>query len=283
MVEVFTTTLKKPEGKGALTLITIPFNAAEVFNLKKGNIKVKGTINGIAFRTKLIPKGKGNYVMAVDKKLQTKLDFSGSDMDIEVQIEVDEAALYGSGDFIEIKAGSDHVGILEAIKTRRSIRSFLPKEIETEVINKILEAGFCAPSSKGKRPWHFIVVTDKVFLRSMALCGNYISFNTTPCCIIVCGDRNINGINEFLIEDCAAAIQNILLAAHGLGLGATWHGLIRSGPNSANTNYKEICKKYKLPEKIIPIAAIALGYPDFDIRMSREARYDLSKVHWNKW
>ncbi len=117
----------------------------------------------------------------------------------------------------------------------------------------------------------------------MALSGNYVSFKTAPCCIIVCGDRNIKGVNEFLIEDCAAAVQNILLAAHGLGLGATWHGLMKSGSNSANTIYKKICNKYKLPDKIVPAAAIALGYPDTEGLVPREARYDKTKVHWDIW
>jgi hypothetical protein len=237
-METFTTILQKPKDKGVLTTISIPFNAAEVFQLKKGTIKVKGTINGKDFRNKLISRGSGKFVMTVDKKLQEKLGFTGPDMTIEVHMEVDNA-VYGTGDFIEIETVSEQIDLFEAIKTRRSVRSFLPRDIETNVIDKILESGFCAPSSKGKRPWHFIVVTDKGFLRCMAFCGSYLSFNIAPCCIIVCGDRNINGINEFLIEDCAAAVQNILLAAHGLGLGATWHGLLRSGSNSANTIYKK--------------------------------------------
>ena len=96
------------------------------------------------------------------------------------------------------------------------------------------------------------------------------------CCIIVCGDKNIDGTNEFLVESCSAATQNILLAAHGLGLGGTWCGILKTCGS-----YDCIREFFGLPEKIVPIAVIALGYPDEE-KIS-EPRYDDTKVHWGRW
>lgn len=98
---------------------------------------------------------------------------------------------------------------------------------------------------------------------------------TADCCIIVCGDKNIQGINEFLIEDCSVAAENMLLAAHGLGLGATWCSLLISCPR-----YKYICDFFNLLVKVIPIAIIALGYPAET--KDSPPRYDETKVHWEK-
>lgn len=194
-MQVFRTTLKKPDEKGGLTIIELPFNAAEIFNITKRTIKVCGTINGQEYRNKLISRGKGKYVMAIDKTLQAQIGFREKDMEIEVSMNLDNNALYGSGERITIKDVSSNMDVLTAIKTRRSIRVFSPDEIERVKIEKILEAGFCAPNAKNKRPWHFLVTKDKQFLTNMADDNNYKPFQTASCCIIVCGDKNMEGRN----------------------------------------------------------------------------------------
>jgi nitroreductase len=96
------------------------------------------------------------------------------------------------------------------------------------------------------------------------------------CCIIVCGDKVLQGIKEFLIADCAASTQNMLLAAHGLGIGAVWCGII------GNSHWKkQIVDQFNLPESIVPISVISLGYSN-DIKTC-ENRFDTSKVHIEEW
>lgn len=253
----------------------MPFNASEIFNIKKGTIKIQGTINDIEYRNKLISRGNGLYVMSINKALQKKIGFKDEALDIEVSMELDDSA-YSSNNETSIEKHSSSIDVLTAIKTRRSIRVFSSKKVEKSKIETILEAGFCAPSAKNKRPWNFIVSKNKDFIDNIADKNNYKPLLTANCCIIVCGDSNIEGTKDFLLEDCGAAIENMLLAAHGLDIGATWCGLVKT-----NDKYKYICDFFRLPDKVIPMAIIALGYPDE--KKDCSPRYDERKVHWEKW
>lgn len=278
-LQTFASILKKTDTKGGLTLVELPFNPAQIFNISKGTIRVYGVINGKEYRNKLISRGNGVYVMAIDKALQKKIGFIGEDMKIDVTMNLDEEAMYGSKKCTNIEKHTCDMDVLTAIKTRRSIRAFTAREVERSKIEAILEAGFCAPTAKNKRPWYFIVTRNKGFMADLITAdtgqSNYMPLHTADCCIIVCGDKGIQGMNEFLFEDCSAAAQNMLLAAHGLGLGATWCSLPK-----ASERYKYVCNFYALREKIIPIAIIALGYP----AENRESipRYDEAKVFWDK-
>ncbi|BCZ46788.1 nitroreductase [Clostridium gelidum] len=275
-MQKFKTVLINTKEKGGLTVIDLPFNAAEEFNVKKGTIKVYGNINGVDYRNKLISRGNGKYIMSVDKKLKKKIGINVDDMEIEVTMDLDKEALYDSGERKVIENELCNINVLTAINSRQSIRIFSSKDVEKSKIDTILQAGFCAPNAKGKRPWHFVITNNKVVISNMADENNHKPFLTANCCIIVCGDKNIEGINEFLLEDCSASAQNILIAAHGLGLGATWCGLLKSCPS-----YKYICEYFNLPEKVIPIAVIALGYHAEEKEFT--PRYDGTKVHWEKW
>ena len=96
------------------------------------------------------------------------------------------------------------------------------------------------------------------------------------CCIIVCGDKEKQGMIGFLIEDCSAAIQNMLLAAHGAGLGAVWCSLY---PVPKLT--KAISRLLELPRTVMPVGMVAVGRKN----EQREApdRFDYTKVHFEKW
>jgi nitroreductase len=96
------------------------------------------------------------------------------------------------------------------------------------------------------------------------------------CCIIVCGDKNKQQKTGFLIEDCSAAIENMLLAAHGLGLGAVWLSLY---PISSRS--KPIGKLLNIPENIIPVGMIAVGYKAEEKTASD--RYCEEKLHFDQW
>lgn len=167
--------------------------------------------------------------------------------------------------------------ILDAIFTRRSIRKFTGEQVSEEALKTILKAGFSAPSAHNHRPQHFVVVREKSLLESIAGFHPYAKMLPgAGCGIIVCGDSEKQKATGFLVEDCSASIQNMLLAAHGLGLGAVWCGLY---PITELT--ESVAKLLKLPSSIIPVGLIALGHKD----QEREApdRYEDSKVHFEQW
>lgn len=271
----FDARIVKPDKKGGLTYINIPFNAAKEFN-DRGRIKVEGTINEYSFRSSLIPKGDGLYILPIDKKMQREIDIDINGV-LHIIMKPD-----GVKKESEIQVGFEkidicNVDILTAIRERRSIRKFSGKKVDMKILNTIIEAGFCAPSAKNKRPWHFVIVKDKDALNRLSPDdSNHKPVTEADCCIVVCGDKNIQGMNDFLYEDCSASIQNMLLASHGMGLGTVWCGF-----HEGTDTYKNLINILQLPVKIVPIAMIALGYPA-EKKVSVD-RFDLSKVHYEKW
>lgn len=167
--------------------------------------------------------------------------------------------------------------VLDAIFTRRSIRKFTGEQVDMDDLKTILKAGFSAPSAHNFRPWHFVVVREKSSLEAIAEFHPYGKMlPKAGCGIIVCGDSERQKSEGFLISDCSAAIQNMLLAAHGLGLGAVWCGL-HPVPQLTGS----MAELLKLPSTVIPVGIIALGHKSED----REApdRYEESKVHFDQW
>jgi nitroreductase len=167
--------------------------------------------------------------------------------------------------------------VLEAIFTRRSIRKYTGVKISEDELHTILRAGFYAPSAKDKRPWHFIVVRDHEKLVSIAdglTYGKMIPH--ADCVIVVCGSKSIHNKVGYLVEDCSASIQNMLLAVHGLGLGAVWCGLY---PVPARTRH--LSQILELPPEIVPVGLIALGNKNEE-RQTPE-RFDPSRVHFDRW
>ena len=167
--------------------------------------------------------------------------------------------------------------IFEAIFTRRSIRKYTGKVINDVDLKCILKSGFYAPSAKNIQPWHFIVVKEPKLLEKISQIHPYAKMlPSAGCCIVVCGDKTKQRKTGFLIEDCSASIENMLLAAHGLGLGAVWLSLY-----PIYSRYKPIGKLLNVPATIIPVGMIALGYKAED--KSIEDRYSEEKLHFEKW
>lgn len=164
---------------------------------------------------------------------------------------------------------------LEAIFSRRSIRRYAADKIPPEIIGGLLKAAMAAPSASNKQPWHFIVITTKEVLEAVPLFHPYAGMLTeASAAIAVCG--NIEVQPDFWIQDCAAATQNILLAAHAGGLGAVWLAIY---PREARI--EGLRKLLDLPANILPLSLVALGYPDE--KKSPSNRYNPSKIHFNRW
>jgi nitroreductase len=166
---------------------------------------------------------------------------------------------------------------MEAIFSRRSIRQYTSKRVSREVIREILKAAMCAPSAGNERPWHFMVLTDREILDEIPKIHPYAAMlKQASAAVLVCGDATLEKHKGYWVLDCAAATENMLLAAHAKGLGAVWCGVYPSEDRVENLK-----KLLKLPEQIVPFSLIPLGFPA-EIKPSSE-RFDSSRVHENRW
>jgi nitroreductase len=167
---------------------------------------------------------------------------------------------------------------IEAIMTRRSVRKFEHRQIPDEVLEKILRAGTYAPSALALQPWAFVVVQDQDFLRkiseycipillshmknahdglsdlfrSLLESKNYSIYYYAPTVIMIIGKTK----SRFREIDCSLCAQNMMLAAHALGIGSCWIG-------STDVAYdnNELMAGFRIPEGYSPVGTIAFGYP----------------------
>ena len=164
--------------------------------------------------------------------------------------------------------------VLEAIRNRRSIRKYLPTEVEQEKVMSILEAGQWAPSASNRQAWHFIVVRDQEMRRKLADAHDYGKFMTqSPVVIVVLGDPEKHP--KYHLADPHNAVQNMLLAAFSLGLSTCWMGVRDSEIEPA------IKKLLKIPDKYRVICSVSVGYSDVQ---ATRTRFPLDEiVSWEKY
>ena len=164
---------------------------------------------------------------------------------------------------------------LETILNRKSVRKYKDRPVEKEKIDKLIRAGMAAPSSRDRRPWEFIIVTDRKALDTMAEGLPFARMlKETRQAIVVSGDT-IKSSNAWFL-DCSAASQNLLLAAESMGLGAVWTA-VYPYPDRIEIVRKEL----QLPDHIIPLNVIPVGYP-----MQKETpknKYNVQQIHHNGW
>lgn len=167
--------------------------------------------------------------------------------------------------------------IIEGILSRRSIRKYTNQKISKEQIELLLKAGMYAPSARNQQPWHFIVVTDRDLLDKIKNSHPYAGMlNDAQAAILVCGDQELELSKGYWVVDCSAATQNILLAAHGIGLGAVWLGI-----HPREERKDAIHNLFNLPAKIQVLSLISVGYPD-EIKEMPE-RFKPERIHYNEW
>ncbi len=166
---------------------------------------------------------------------------------------------------------------LQAIFTRRSVRNFKPEPVSEDDLQDLLRAGMQAPSAKNEQPWHFIVIDDPQLLHAIPEFHPYSKMLLeAPLAILVCSDRKLEEKRASWLQDCSAATQNILLAAHAKGLGAVWLGIF---PDSERVFGMQ--SLLDLPEGVRPVTLVAVGHPA--TRPEPVDRYQESRVHRNKW
>ena len=166
---------------------------------------------------------------------------------------------------------------IDTIYDRRSVRKYIDKEVNPDLVDEILRAAMFAPSGCNKQPWHFVVFNDKELIKEIKAMHPYASaLATAPVCIMVCGDTQKEMAPGFYQVDCSAAIENMILAAKALGLDTCWMGIYPWEDTMA-----AFTKRFNLPENVKPFALISVGYSES--KQERHRRYDASRIHYNKW
>ena len=166
---------------------------------------------------------------------------------------------------------------LEAIHTRRSIRKYQDKSVPEEIVRQVLAAAMMAPSARNAQPWQFLVVDDRQLLSEYAAKHrNAAMAPRAPLAILVCGDLRLEKSAGYWPVDCAAAVENLLLAVHALGLGAVWTGVYPREERMATL--RQLCK---LPDQVMPHSLIVLGYPAE--QAASQDRYRADRVRRNRW
>jgi nitroreductase len=166
---------------------------------------------------------------------------------------------------------------LEAIHTRRSIRRYQDKPVGEDLIQKLLEAAMQAPSARNQQPWQFVVIDDRTVLTTIpGFMPNAAMAANAPLAILVCADLDLEKSEGYWVVDCAAATQNILLAAHALGLGACWCGVY-----PRENRMEELRKLIGLPKNVMAHSLVVIGHPAEQV--AAEKRYRKERVRRNRW
>jgi nitroreductase len=166
---------------------------------------------------------------------------------------------------------------LQAILGRRSIRKFTGESIPDKDVTKILEAAMAAPSACNQQPWHFIIIRDKeTHEKIVEIHPNSRMLDKASIAILVCADLELQTCPGYWVQDVSAATENIMIAVHALGYGATWCGVY-----PIDERVWGIKELLNLPKNVIPLNVIAVGVPDEE--KSPAHRYKIERVHQEKW
>jgi nitroreductase len=169
------------------------------------------------------------------------------------------------------------VDAIQAILTRRSIRKYLDKPVPPDLLQQVLRAAMYAPSACNQQPWQFVVITDRRLLGEIPKLHPYATMAVeAPLTILACGDTSLEKIPGYWVIDLSAAVQNLLLAAHALGLGAVWTGVYPQ-----QERVEGFRRLLGLPRNVIPHSLIPLGYPAE--QPSQKERYWPDRIHSNAW
>ena len=164
---------------------------------------------------------------------------------------------------------------IDIILARRSIRRYTGDPVESEDIRKLLEAGMAAPSSRDRKPWHFVVVTGREILNKLAEAHPYgRMLAEAGAAIAVCGDTGTSP--DYWVQDCSASTENILIAAAALGLGAVWLGC-----HPRDERVDAIREVLGIPEDMGVLSLISIGKPAE--HKDPRTQYDEKRVHRESW
>lgn len=166
---------------------------------------------------------------------------------------------------------------MDAMLSRRSIRAYTSQPVSDDVVKELLEAGMAAPSAGNEQPWHFVVLTDREILDEIPTFHPHSHMlREAPLAILVCSDMQLLKYEDYWVQDCSAATENILIAVQAKGLGAVWLGIYPIEERTVGMR-----KLLGIPEHVIPFALLSIGYPAE--HKPRANRYTPSRIHHNQW
>jgi nitroreductase len=165
--------------------------------------------------------------------------------------------------------------MVDLILKRRSIRKYTSEPVTDDQMRSLLEAAMAAPSARNDRPWHFVAVRDRETLDRLADAHPYAKMlKAATAAVAVCADPGIS--SDYWVQDCAAATENILIAAVALGLGTCWLGC-----HPKEDRKQKVREVLGIPGDVEVLSLIAVGHPD----EQKEARtqYDPARDHPERW
>jgi len=166
---------------------------------------------------------------------------------------------------------------MDAILTRRSIRKYTDQPVSDELVTDLLRAAMAAPSAGNQQPWHFVIIRERRTLDQLAVVHPYASMAPkAQVAIAVCGDLSLETNEGYWVQDCAAATENLLIAAETKGLGAVWLGVYPREDRVSN-----IRALLGLPDRVIPLSVVPIGYPAD--HPGPADRYDPDRIHHERW
>lgn len=167
--------------------------------------------------------------------------------------------------------------ILTSLHSRRSIRHFTKTPVTDDQITQIISAAMSAPSAGNEQPWEFIVIRNSDTFTAIQQFHPYAQMlKEASAAIVVCGNMAHEKFKGFWVQDCSAASQNILLAAHAMGLGSVWLGIY-----PMEDRVEGLSKLLNLPPAVIPLSLIPIGFPDEQKEVIN--RLNPSRIHNEKW
>lgn len=171
--------------------------------------------------------------------------------------------------------------MLELLKSRRSIRKYKDKEIEKDKVDALLKAALLSPTSKNRRDWEFIAVTDKALLDALSKSRQMGSqfIKNAPLAILVLTDSTV----DVCIEDASIAATVLHLTAHSMGLGSCWIQVRERMHDESKTAGAYIKELLNIPEKYNVECMLAVGYPDEEKKPYKDEDLLYDKLHFNKF
>jgi len=170
--------------------------------------------------------------------------------------------------------------VLNVIHSRKSVRHFTEQTVSREVLETLVRAGMSAPSAVNRQPWVFIAIDERQTLDELGSRLPYARMLLkTNAAIVVCGDMKKapdEWQQEFWIQDCSAATENILIAAEAIGLGSVWTAVY-----PAKDRIEIVRRSLNLPDHIIPLNVLPIGFPD-NIDKPKD-KWNPGKLIWNRW
>ena len=168
----------------------------------------------------------------------------------------------------------------KTIFSRKSVRNYVETTVSPETLEFLVKAGMAAPSAVDRRPWEFIIINDKGVVKKLndALPSAKMAEKAGYAIVVAgniekqAGDKD----STFWIMDCSAAVQNILLAAESIGLGAVWTAVYPSAER-----VRPVVEILGLPANIVPLAFIPVGKPAGTDKP--KDKFDKERIHWNHW